>query len=320
MERKHKYTVAVIIPCYIKHVIHLRQALQTIKDQTRAPDEVVVSVSSASKDKDNTLHKKCVTLREMKWPFKLNIIESNEKKHPGTNRQFACGRTNCDIIIAHDADDLMHPQKVELVARVMEEKGVKAVIHHYQHGGAWPKLQRKKYGYHPKILKKRPIWVQTPFANGHICYRRDVLKKVSWNSKRTAEDGDFVRAVWDAFKSMAYFAERLMMYRSRLSSLRFLPSRPGVRRQNLMRQIHRTVLRNRQAMGRINPSMTRGRRVPVRLRKTAQIRFVGPPAPKKPIVASSRVVAKPTPAVRRVKVRRLNQKRQPRPLGGIIAK
>ena len=93
------------IPCFIKHIPQCLQLLDALEYQTRRPDEVVVSCSST----DEFPHK------EYSYPIKILVTE--KKQNTSTNRNCAARELQTDIICFFDADDEMHPQRLEVIER-----------------------------------------------------------------------------------------------------------------------------------------------------------------------------------------------------------
>ena len=101
--------LGVAIPCFINHIEQCYVLLESINQQTRIPDQVVVSCSS-SKETD-------FIKREYKFP--LIVITTEDKQIAAQNRNAAAKLLDTDIIAFMDADDIMHPQRIEILLRVV---------------------------------------------------------------------------------------------------------------------------------------------------------------------------------------------------------
>jgi len=115
--------IGVAIPCFIKHIGKCHELLESINQQTRLPDQVVVSCSSSKPD--DFFH------RDYKFP--LCIITTETKQNTGQNRNAAAKLLDTDIITFIDADDLMHPQRLEIIEKAIEG-GADIVLHSFFHG------------------------------------------------------------------------------------------------------------------------------------------------------------------------------------------
>jgi glycosyltransferase involved in cell wall biosynthesis len=112
--------IGVAIPCFIKHIDYCYKLLDSINVQTRLPDQVIVSCSS-SKPED-------FVKREYKFP--LTIITSEERKNASQNRNIAASNLDTDIISFIDGDDIMHPQRLEVIENAFKQN-VHAVLHSF---------------------------------------------------------------------------------------------------------------------------------------------------------------------------------------------
>lgn len=96
------------IPCFIKHIPYCLQLLDALEYQTRKPDEVVVSCSSTTE----------FPHKQYSYPVKILITE--KKQNTSTNRNCAARELQTDIICFFDADDEMHPQRLEVIERCFQ--------------------------------------------------------------------------------------------------------------------------------------------------------------------------------------------------------
>ena len=97
-------TIGVAIPCYKKHIPNLLNLLDSIEAQTRKPDVVSISCSS-------TREEEFPKLRD--YGFGIVVHTTEERRNAGQNRNIAASRLDTDIISFFDADDHMHPQRME---------------------------------------------------------------------------------------------------------------------------------------------------------------------------------------------------------------
>jgi hypothetical protein len=104
-------TLGVAIPCYIKHIPKLLELLDSIEQQTRKPDVVSISCSSTAEE--------FPLLR--KYGFAIIVSTCKERKNAGQNRNIAARRLNTDLISFFDADDHMHPQRIEALFAAFSE-------------------------------------------------------------------------------------------------------------------------------------------------------------------------------------------------------
>lgn len=113
--------IGVAIPCYYGHIPHLMYLLDSIESQTHRPDKVVVSCSSTTE------------LFETKnYSFPLEIIITEDYKNAAQNRNIAASKLmDMDYITFIDADDIMHPQRIEILLKVFQETACGIILHNF---------------------------------------------------------------------------------------------------------------------------------------------------------------------------------------------
>lgn len=100
-------TIGLVISCYKPHIPLLGRVLWSVNNQTHKPDMVIVSCSS-SEESD-------IIYKESDYNFPLKFFIHNEKKNAAQNRNFGSRQLNTDIISYFDVDDIMHPQRIEII-------------------------------------------------------------------------------------------------------------------------------------------------------------------------------------------------------------
>jgi glycosyltransferase involved in cell wall biosynthesis len=121
--------IGVAIPCYIGHIDPLFKLLDSIQNQTVIPDKVVVSSSSTKK---NDLELNCYFEKVKQYTFFLEIITTEEKKNAAENRNIAASKlSDLDYITFIDADDIMHPQRIEILLKVFQQHDSDIILHNF---------------------------------------------------------------------------------------------------------------------------------------------------------------------------------------------
>ena len=123
----HCETISVIIPCYDGHFHLLDELITAYENQTRPPDEIVVSLSSAHNVPNIELDK--LNAKHNRIP--LQIITTNQACPPGRNRNIASALARGEIFVYNDADDLPHPQRLELIEYFFETRDVMCLLHRW---------------------------------------------------------------------------------------------------------------------------------------------------------------------------------------------
>ena len=123
--------IGVAIPSYIGHIHRLFELLDSIEKQTRLPDKVVVSCSSTREFNNNKT-----------YSFPLQIIVTEERQNAAQNRNIAASNLmDMDFITFIDADDIMHPQRVEVLLKVFEVYDVDIILHTFISNNEFEKLE-----------------------------------------------------------------------------------------------------------------------------------------------------------------------------------
>src|SRR6185436_18764768 len=119
-----------LIPCHPAHFVFLENLLQCHAQQTVVPDEVVISLSQGWKIPERA--RSDLTSRE--WPFKLVLLTHAHKLCAGENRSMAADNSSGDLLICQDADDLPHPQRIEIIKHLFEHFEIDHLRHQEMHG------------------------------------------------------------------------------------------------------------------------------------------------------------------------------------------
>lgn len=114
-------TIGVAIPCYSGHVKYITSLLDNIAESTRKPDDVVISCSSS--ENNGTL---MFTYKDMP----VRIWYSTERLNQATNRNRAASLLQTDLITFFDADDLMHPKRIQFLCDTFAQRPDISVVYH----------------------------------------------------------------------------------------------------------------------------------------------------------------------------------------------
>ena len=181
-------TIGVAICAYKGHIPHLQRLFASIAGQTRLPDQVVVRCSSTKVDE--------FPYRPDMFTFPVRFLLCEEYQNAAQNRNVAMRQLHTDIVSFMDADDVMHPQRLEIIYEAFSRyPGCKLLLHDttddpsYEHK-MYPESEWKFY---PNRLY-RCIWGSTQLyppipgaitTNGHASVAREVLVNIRF--RETAE-------------------------------------------------------------------------------------------------------------------------------------
>lgn len=120
--------IAVCIPCAPKDRSYLPYCLASVQAQTRRPDLIIVSLSVIADPKKLVLDISNVTIP-------VEFVYSSKALMAGANRNLAAARAvelGADILSFFDADDIMHPQRIERIDAIYTEHSeLTGLIHHF---------------------------------------------------------------------------------------------------------------------------------------------------------------------------------------------
>jgi len=114
-------SIGVAVPCYYGHISRLNDLLDSIENQTVKPNKVVVSCSSTKEP-----------FEIKKYSFYVEVLLNENYKNAAQNRNIAISKLNdMDYVTFMDADDIMHPQRIEILLRIFKETNCDIILHNY---------------------------------------------------------------------------------------------------------------------------------------------------------------------------------------------
>jgi len=224
---------SVVIPATNGNFGYLNCILRHYEDGSLIPDEVVISISNAhllDSNKINELEDK------FKDSFELKVLRHSTQMTQGPNRDAATMASTGDIIISNDADDIPHPQRVEVVKSIFLETDIMHLNHGYQTDQKFPFVEKIEampcedvFNHHfpgcdPK-LTKRPnpmdLGFYAPYGGnlkwkihaGCPIFRKDVFNEIRWrHTEQQAWDYDFCMDVLYRFNKSMIIDSPLIWY------------------------------------------------------------------------------------------------------------
>jgi len=214
-------TSSVIIPCHHAHFKHLKELLLLLSQQTELPDEVVISLSEVNKVPASELK----SLELATYPFSLVIIKHPKQLNAGLNRNSACAHAKGDVFICQDADDIPHPQRVEIIKHFFSNYDIDHLIHLYI--PEWTQGNRPEWywGLHQKEkiqFSELLRWSQVAgsyFHGGNIAIKRTLFAQIQWPDMAGGEDTKFNNMIIENKKKSILLDVHLLIYRNYLSTV-----------------------------------------------------------------------------------------------------
>jgi glycosyltransferase involved in cell wall biosynthesis len=221
--------IGVAIPAYIGHIEGLFKLLDSIQNQTVIPDKVVVSCSSTKK---SDLELDCYFEKVKQYSFYLEIITTEEKKSAAQNRNIAASKlTDMDYITFIDADDTMHPQRIEILLKVFQEHDSDIILHNYHNSQTHDSITKKiesdtidirqnslKQCYSGCITHKYYYDTNDKIHHGHVSIKQTIFKYVQFPEEPefyTKEDCIFCYRVFSLPNNIkdSYIVNELSYYK-----------------------------------------------------------------------------------------------------------
>ena len=203
--------IGVAIPCYIGHIEQLQVLLESISNQTRLPDKVIVSCSSTTELPDLP-----------KYNFELNIIFEPSVKNPSQNRNIAARHLDTDIITFFDADDIMHPQRIEFIEQAFWE-GADIVLHNFETNSSKFSLYDSCNISYNTLRQCESGCIRPIIWNAHdlihhaqVSVKREIFEQVQFDEGPTGIGREDCIFCWSAFSipniKNAYISNKLSLY------------------------------------------------------------------------------------------------------------
>ena len=195
--------ISVVVPCAHSHVQHLPGLVAALHAQTRKPEQIVVAISGCAASALPHLD--------------AEVIHSPDRQTAGRNRNRGSSISRGDVIIYQDADDLPHPQRVEIIAGLFETYQIDHLMHFYDRSAEQVhELSFKKAAKRTAYRKKPGVGGVT---NGNPAIARSLFERVQWPERPGAgEDTEFNAAAYACTKLTAVTKLSLLTYRQHLSS------------------------------------------------------------------------------------------------------
>lgn len=210
---------SVIIPCHSIHAVHLLSLLSRLEEQTLLPWEVVIALSDLDEVPTHILERLVQTPRV----FPVMLITSRKVLYAGQNRNLACRHAQGDIIICQDADDIPHPQRVEMISYFFEQYNCDLLVHTFLRTEEKKSIVFSYYEDFESVKRVNPenyeTVVKNAIVNGSIAAKSGILKKYLWPSSCRGQDVTFNRMLFNHIPNRLLIYAPLYAYRHYLSSI-----------------------------------------------------------------------------------------------------
>ena len=220
--------ISIVVPCYYPHIKYLDVTFNDICTQTLLPKEVILAISEVNDETKNTIHEKFIkSFNDCQIDFK--IINTIEKQHAGINRNMGAKIAICEYIMFIDADDTVHPKKIEATKFFLEKYRPNILLHTLVVHQPMNFLKSYKIDYEKaNVITNNEIFIDTfgkpPIRNrkreishkkgghsiglkssiknkycavthGYATVKKSIFDKFQYTDLRNGEDGVFIRDV-----------------------------------------------------------------------------------------------------------------------------
>ena len=212
--RSNMKTLSVIVPSHYAHAKHLYPLLTSLEEQTVLPDEVVISLSEYTRVPRDIMN----VLEDSRWPFPVTIVMSKPKLYSAQNRNVASTIAKGDIFMYNDADDLSHPQRIEIIKFFFNSYNLDILMHRFielRRDTNVPIVHYQDVDFlcpsdYSKILGR-------DIHNGNTAISRQVFNVFKWPDFRSHEDEFYNRILYNYFGNRLIVFAPLIIYRNYLS-------------------------------------------------------------------------------------------------------
>lgn len=182
-------SITLCIPCYRVHLQKLVRCFDSIEAQTVKPAEVIVSCSS-SRDEDIP-----VEFSTTRYTFPYKIVLTQERKNAAQNRNIAASLATTPYVSFFDADDILHPQRIEFITEALKQYPNTDIILHGYRTVHEPEGMISTPIFHQNQLQRAPSGcaIYAPNWRLRIHHAQVTTTKAIWDQVRFREDAQHER-------------------------------------------------------------------------------------------------------------------------------
>ena len=205
-------SLGVVIPCHKPYIPFLRDCLDSIEFQTVKPDRVIV-VCSSSNPED-------IPDEYLQYSFECVIRTREGDYNQAQNRNEGIRHIDTDYVTFFDADDVMHPQRIELIRKYMNDTDL--ILHSYRTDMPLFRCIRNPVVYQNELMRGptgcavfKPNW-DAPLHHAQVTVRKEIFDRVMFREDecfKRREDSLLCGDILNMGVRNTYIAEPLSWYR-----------------------------------------------------------------------------------------------------------
>lgn len=229
--------ITLCIPCVDKHIPLLLKLLSTINSFTRKPDKILISLSPKFSDSDLFDEKKKIL--ESYPELHIDIIVQTQKTNAAQHLNIMGNIVKEGFIVRADADDIIHPQKFEIIEKIFDTYPDTKLVLHRCHVSQQRDYSMKKLALYSELNFQNTTYTDVKYANkgydlisdafskkynksndflaksncivnGANSYHHSVFSDVVYENKPYAEDVTFNRDLTVKYEKTIFLDEKLV--------------------------------------------------------------------------------------------------------------
>lgn len=151
--------ISVVIPCYGPHLQYIDSTLSNIIDQTSLPKEIIlISSETDDKTKQEIVNKYSSLFENKNIIFK--VINTTLQQYAGINRNAGAMLATSEYIMFINANDIIHPQKIEITKYFLKRYQPNMLLHSYTNNPSETFNQKIDY-INAKIIPNETLYTYT---------------------------------------------------------------------------------------------------------------------------------------------------------------
>ena len=223
--------ISLVIPCIPRdfNSNNLNNTLYSILISTILPDETIIVLSGT-----NDINIENIKCFYNKWNPKFKnfkLLKYPRIQSSGKNRNIGNNEAIYEVIIHADADDLYHPQRIEILKYFFENTDTMAINHlfiplsykfknynlrnielacskdklynYYFPDNKWKEFTKNEY---------YGSFLDMTTTDGHMAFRREVLNKVNLSDKNCLCESEFLHKICFYYKKSIFLKACLSKY------------------------------------------------------------------------------------------------------------
>lgn len=223
--------ISIIIPCHYHYIKYLDICFEGILNQTKIPYEVILVISQTLDKHKNWIFEK-FNKKFLDKNIKFKIINFLNIQYAGINRNIGALNAVGDLLVFIDADDIIHPMKIEITEYLYNKYNFDGMLHSYvlkenknfftNHSInykseeyeiynkddlfkiTFPNNSRDRNG-ELKYGSKRVINSPINLSLGYMTVKKEIFNKIQYTNLEKGQDAVFFRdCLWNDYNIMAF--------------------------------------------------------------------------------------------------------------------